>query len=157
MTRDVPLSKDVFRNLELDQNEKRPMKLHSDQQLKSPVKIQHSSLPIPIPQVADKCDECVPRLSKEYDCATWNMYHRIMYHRIMAAREKCICTNGPTKEQPTIAVDRLLKSKVQKKESKSDDDEWNPREMCLLNAQAHRECSCGETCEYDCLQFQLDD
>lgn len=68
-------------NSERQQSKKTPVEVCSKQMRKSPVKHKHSSLPISIPRVTDdKHDESVSRLTKEYDCATWNMYNEKLFN-----------------------------------------------------------------------------
>lgn len=131
----------VFSKSELHQDhqdEKIPLKLHFEQALKNPVKPQHSSNPIPIPQVTDECEESISRLTKVYDCATWNMYNRIMLHRRINLK------SAARKEYPTsVTLSHFLKPKV----------EGGSKSV----VKTQQECYCLYTKENDCLQFQLDD
>ena len=126
------------------QDEKIPLKLHFEQPLKNPAKPQHSSNPISIPQVTDKRDDSVSRLTKVYDCATWNMYNRIMHHRRMNLK------SGARKEYPiSVTLSHFLKPKV---EGGSKSVQSNTQEI----VKTQQECYCRDTKEHDCLQFQLD-
>lgn len=119
-----------------------------------PIKLKDSSLPISIPlsNYSIQGDESDYRLAKEYDCATWTMYHRIMSAREKRAR--CGICFGPMKdnESTTVILCQVVNSGKKQRESKH----LNKEEMSLLNVQAHRECHHGETGDHDCLQFQLD-
>ncbi len=135
----------VFSKSKLHQDKKIPIELHFEQPLDNLVKPQHSSNPISIPQGTDKRDESVSRLTKEYDCATWNMYNRIMRHRRMNLM------SGEMKEYPTsVTLSHFLKPKV---EGGSKSVESKTQEI----AKTQQACYCRDTKEHDCLQFQLDD
>lgn len=125
-----------------------------------PIKVQDSSLQISIPlsnysiQGIDGRNESGYRLTKEYDCATWSMYHRIMSAR--DNRATCDICFGPMKDNEyttVVQLGQVLQSTV-KGESESDD--LNQEEMSLLNVQVHRECYYGGIGGNDYLQFQLD-
>ena len=131
-------------NSERHQSKKTPVEVCSKQVRKGPVKPKHSSLPISIPRVTDdKHDESVSRLTKEYDCATWNMYNRIMLHRRM---KSCSMKGNPT----SVTLSHFLEPKV---EGGSKSDESNTRET----VETQQECYCLDTNEHDCLQFQLEE
>ncbi len=145
MSRDlVPVF--IFSESDLYQDhreEKIPLELHLEQPLKkNPVKPQHSSNPISIPpQVIDERVESVSRL---YDCATWNMYNRIMLHRMNLK-------SGARKEHPTsVTLSHLLKPKV---EGANKSVELNTQDT----VKAQQESYCHDTKEHDWLQFELDD
>ena len=132
---------------ELHQKKKKiPAESCSKQVQRSPIEVKPSSLPISIPQVPDKRDESVSRLTQEYNCATWNMYNRIMHHRRMNLK------SGSIKENPTsVTLSHFLEPKVEGGSSHS--DESNSQEI----VKTHQECYCLDTKEHDCLQFQMED
>lgn len=134
-----------FSKSELHQDQKFPLDGQFEQPRKNPFKPRHSSNPISIPQVTQKRDDSVTLLTKEYDCATWNMYNRIMLHRRMKLE------SGARKEYPApVTLSHFLKPKV---EGGSKPAESNTQDT----VKTQQECYCRDTKEHDCLQFELDD
>ncbi len=136
----------IFSKSELHQDHQEESKIPLvafEQPQKNPVELRDSSSSISIPpQVTDKRVESVSRL---YDCATWNMYNRIMLHRRLKSE------SGARKEYPTsVTLSHFIKPKVEGRrklvESNTQDTVKTPQE-----------CYCLDTKENDCLQFELDD
>ena len=146
MSRDlVPVF--IFSESDLYQDhreEKIPLELHLEQPLKkNPVKPQHSSNPISIPPQV--IDERVESVSRFYDCATWNMYNRIMLHRKMRLG------SGARKEYPTsVTLSHFIKPKVG---GGSKSAQSNTQDTVTTQ----QECYCLDTKDHDCLHFELDD
>lgn len=122
---------------ELHQKKKITAEMCSAKARRCPIEVKPSSHPISIPKVTETLDESVSRLTQEYDCATWNMYNRIMHHRRMNMKL------NPT----SFTLSHFLEPKV---EGGINSDESNNQEI----VKTQQECYCRDT---DCLQFQMED
>eukprot|EP00986_Skeletonema_menzelii_P013676 scaffold8157_cov136-Skeletonema_menzelii.AAC.4 len=122
---------------ELHQKKKITAEMCSAKARRCPIEVKPSSHPISIPKVTETLDESVSRLTQEYDCATWNMYNRIMHHRRMNMKL------NPT----SFTLSHFLEPKV---EGGIKSDESNNQEI----VKTQQECYCRDT---DCLQFQMED